>query len=122
MHIHHWIMGSGVALVLAACSTDGWVTPPARSNMAISPDVRKCPDWSSNPVYNYSNEDFSNLGCSTTHNLYVHLRDKNDYKRGSGKPAINPERDSAVMENYFKGTAPAGASSGDAASASSTSR
>lgn len=112
---------SGVALVLASCSASQWESKEKVSKVSLSPATRVCPDWSADSVSNYSNEDFSNLGCSTTHNLYVQLRDKNDYKRGSGKPAINANRDSAVLQNYLTGAGSA-ASSADAASASSTSR
>lgn len=115
------IVGS-VALMLASCSTSQWESKEKVSKVNLSPETRVCPDWSADPVSNYSNEDFSNLGCSTTHNLYVQLRDKNDYKRGSGKPAIDANRESAVLQNYLTGASSGASSSADAASASSTSR
>jgi type IV pilus biogenesis protein CpaD/CtpE len=118
-----WIIAGGLVLATMACTPDRWETPAKTSNTAIAPDIRQCPDWSSDPVKNYENEDFSNLGCSTTHNLYVQLRDKNDYRRGSGKSKIDATRDGVVIQGYMGGSSASGSSSAAASSAaSSTSR
>ena len=106
-------------LALAGCSASQWESKTTVSKVNISPETRTCPDWSADPVSNYSNEDFSNLGCSTTNNLYVQLRDKNDYKRGSGKPAIHADRESAVLQNYLTGAGSGASSSADAAPSTS---
>lgn len=115
------MVAGGLAVVLAGCHTSQ--SQGITSKTAISPEIRQCPDWSSDPVSNYSNEDFSNLGCSTTHNLYMQLKDKKDYNHGRGKSGISASRDSAIMQNYMNGAgSDAAASSSDGASAASTSR
>lgn len=110
-------------MVLTGCNTSQWESKPVASKTTISPEVRRCPDWSSDPVSNYSNEDFSNLGCATSNNLYVQLKDKNDYKRGRSQSGITASRESAIMQNYMNGAGSgAASSSSDAASSASTSR
>lgn len=120
MNKYMMIVAGGLAVMLAGCYTSK--PQGITSKTAISPEVRNCPDWSSDPVTNYSNEDFSNLGCATSNNLYVQLKDKNDYKRGRSKSGVTASRESAIMQNYMNGAGSGAASSSDGASAASTSR
>jgi len=113
---------SGLAVALVGCNTSKYESKAVASKSSISPEIRECPDWSSDPVSNYSNEDFSNHGCSTTHNLYVQLKDKKDYNRGTGKSGVSANRDSTFVQTYMNGAGSGAASSSSAAPASSTSR
>ncbi len=120
MNKYVMMVAGALAVVLAGCHTSQ--SQGITSKTAISPEVRQCPDWSSDPVSNYSNEDFSNLGCATSNNLYVQLKDKKDYKHGRSKSGITASRDSAIMQNYMNGAGSGAASSSSDASAASTSR
>ncbi len=107
------VVWAGVFCALSSCASD--------SNTQISSadtQGKSCPDWSSNPVSNYSNEDFSNLGCATKNNLQVQLKNPADYEHGSGKTVINVLRDGGYVQGYLSGVS---ASSGSASSSSSVS-
>lgn len=107
-----WIAGI-IGVALAGCSQ-----PVQKAETSFK---RHCPDWSSNPVSNYSNEDFSNLGCANKHNLLVQLKDPEDAVWGKGDGAINANHDSAVLQGYLGGGSAAGAAGAAGAASSSSS-
>ena len=116
MKLMNTIALAAASLLLFSCGDDHYAQIRA-GNQAL----RECPDWSSNPVSNYSNDDFSNLGCANTNNNYVQLKDKNDVTRGTGNVKIDAVRDSTILQTYINGSSPASASA-TTSSASSSSR
>ncbi|MEI7668503.1 MAG: CpaD family pilus assembly lipoprotein [Pseudomonadota bacterium] len=65
---------------------------------------KNCPDWSSNPKYNYSNSDFSNFGCAYHNNLSAQVVDKNDLEKGNGDKKSNGDRESVNLQKYEAAT------------------
>lgn len=66
--------------------------------------IRNCPDWSSNPVHNYNNDDFSNLGCASDANLQAQVQDPQDLKQGKGKQGMTAARESSILQGYWSGS------------------
>jgi type IV pilus biogenesis protein CpaD/CtpE len=104
----------GIALLLAGCGD----FQPTKTVGA----KKTCPDWSSNPIANHSNADFSNLGCATNNNLLVQVKNPDDLKRGNGKAAIDAARDSVAVQSYLSGTGSSASSASATSSSASTSR
>jgi|GEM_PF-949631 len=101
-----------VLSLLVACA--------ANDKLADSPKV--CPDWSKNSTHDYRNKSgHSNFGCAYYSNLTTQLQNPEDYKKGSGKPTINADRDGAVIQNYL-GSASSDSSSAAAAAVSAAMR
>lgn len=107
------IVAGCVAVVLSGCSS--WL-PYSSSGPVADKGVKSCPDWSSNPVANYNNDDFSNLGCATGNNLYVQLKNPVDYEHGNGKAGISAARDSTALQGYLTGASAPSASASSSAS------
>ncbi len=63
----------------------------------------RCPDWSANPVSNYSNADLSNFGCAYYHDLIIQMADPMDFKRGRGNVFPDATRSSVVIKEYSEG-------------------
>lgn len=107
------VLSAGIALLLlAACG----------ENPKQTGKTRICPDWSSNPVANYNNEDFSNFRCAYDNNLFVQLKNSGDYTHGTGNHRGGVgNRESAVMQNYYNGTGASSSSSSGGSSATSSS-
>lgn len=104
-----------LAIVISGCTLMHQQKPSADTSRG-----KVCPDWSSDPVSNYSNEDFSNFGCAYHNNLYVHIKDKADYERGGGKTTeISPLRDGTIVQTYLGGGGASSSSSSGGASAAS---
>ena len=99
-------------IAITACSSN--------DKMSDSPKV--CPDWSKNSTHDYRNKSgHSNFGCAYYSNITTQLQNPEDYKKGSGKPTIDAERDSAIIQGYSNSSA-ASSSSGAAAAVSAATR
>ncbi|MEI6730552.1 MAG: CpaD family pilus assembly lipoprotein, partial [Pseudomonadota bacterium] len=92
----------------------------ANDKLADSPKV--CPDWSKISTHDYRNKSgHSNFGCAYYSNITTQLQNPEDYKKGTGKPTIDAERDSAIIQGYSSSSA-ASSSSGAAAAVSAATR
>jgi hypothetical protein len=97
---------------IMGCSSS---TPPAKLQYA-------CPDWSSDPVSNYDNKDFSNFGCAYYNNLSVQLENPADLQGGHGVQTSSPDRESVVIQKYMSATQENPPSLSPGGSSSSSSR
>lgn len=79
-------------IIIAGCST-----PPAKSQYS-------CPDWSSNPVSNHGDKDFSNLGCAQYNNIAAQVANPADLQSGHGEATSSSERDSTILQKYMSNT------------------
>lgn len=78
-----------------------------------------CPDWSSNPISNYSNSAFSNFGCSYRNDIAVQLQDPADYQHGNGRAMYDSQRESGLLSKYMGGGAAASGSASSSGGSSS---
>jgi type IV pilus biogenesis protein CpaD/CtpE len=65
-----------------------------------------CPDWSSNSVVNYRNQNHSNYGCAVNRNLAIQVDDPHDLVRGRGNGAGDAEASATSLELYRAGKLP----------------
>ena len=63
-----------------------------------------CPDWSSDPVHNHQNLDFSNFGCSYYNNIAVQVENPDDLQQGHGTLVSDGDRESVNSQKYLTAT------------------
>lgn len=107
---------------LTAVIVAGCVTIHEDAGLKKVRQEKMCPDWSSNPVSNNDNEDFSNFGCAYNNNLYVQIKDPEDFNHGNGKTEISATREGAIVQNYLSGAAAASSSASSSATSATSSR
>ena len=60
-----------------------------------------CPNWSSNPMHNYDNTDFSNQGCAYYNNLAAEVVNPEDLQKGHGQAISSGDRESVNIQKYL---------------------
>ena len=98
-------------LLLSACAPEQKLNTIDLSGPEPKLIAPACPDWTSQSSQTFTNDNFSNFGCSTVNNFGQMVKDPMDLVHGRGSEVYPGSKTANAVKAYHNTSAPAASAS-----------